>query len=176
MDKKNIIEEYSIYKEIAKLKAFVYLIYNSGELYFKEEKEKALLILKDLSDFRNRKLDFWEVELSIFDRDIQESHYQKIGFYWRNWTLTYENNKLIIDAESRHSRDYAIYGPNDYKVPLNHDNAIHDKWFYEIIDFSNNEIFLDVQLSSKIDDFIKNSLSYENYISGNFNDVVVTID
>lgn len=156
------IPDKETYNNIQKLTALVTFLSNTkyATIEFKEQSPKIISLIKNL----NKPETFmeWNVCLDIFDREIQYNSELK-GIYWRSWFISFEQNRLEIEATTHHSLEpFGHYG-DDFN-------------FYEIICFDKQYNFERIITNGLIDEFIKDFLNFENYITEKLNDVEIEID
>jgi len=88
---------------------------------------------------------------------------KKVVFYWRKWSVYFENGLLEITAESKHTcEDIGHFGDDFY--------------YYGGIYFHKNLKGKRIYLTTPITEFINDAKQYEKYITETLNDIEIDID
>ena len=104
----------------------------------------------------------WNVCLDIFDQDLIYSENKKHGIYWRSWSVFFENDKLEIEAKTRHTDE-----------PLNHYGDDFD--YHSAISFKKEIPCNRIYLKKDLKEFVADAIGYKNYITDNLNEIEVDI-
>ncbi len=105
----------------------------------------------------------WNVCLDIFDYEIQDYSNKKNGFYWRKWSIFFENDSLEIEAASKHTAcDLGHYGDDFY--------------YFRKIHFRKETKMEPVYMNVDIREFIQDAKNYKKYITESLNNIEIDID
>jgi len=150
------------YKKIQELKKFVDLVVNL-DVASKEHHSKAVEIKQLIHNIHNSDTHKnWNICLDIFDPEIKKG-IVKEGFYWRKWSVYFETDCLVIEAETKHTTDpFGHYG-NDF-------------CYYGAIHFSKNYLGKPIYLDVDIGEFIKDAMNFKKYISQSLNELEININ
>jgi hypothetical protein len=150
------------FNKIQKIKKFVDFVANL-DFVNDENKLKAKEIKYLIENINNPETHKnWNVCLDIFDREIQNG-IGKEGFYWRKWSVYFEIEKLEIEAESNHTADDLGHYGDDF-------------CYYAVIYFGKDTKGQRTYMDVDINEFIKDSMNYKNYITESLNDIEVDIE
>ncbi|MFD2823414.1 hypothetical protein ACFS5M_07010 [Lacinutrix iliipiscaria] len=149
-------------KKIQELRIFVDFVSNL-EFATEDNKTKAKEIKYLIENIHNYKTHRnWNICLDIYDREIQNG-IKSEGIYWRKWSVFFENEMLEIVAESNHTtEDLGHYGD--------------DFCYYGTLLFAENIKEQRTYFDVDINEFIKDSMNYEKYVTDSLNDLKIDID
>ncbi len=126
---------------------------------FGSNKENLNLIKQDINNgIGYSKAQYWHMQLSVTDKEIQEGVTGRKGIWQRNWCVSYENKKLEICCNTF---SYPIETP---------DGDIH---FFMAIDFQESKFY---SKNQSLVEFLDNARKYSKYFTKYINYVEVDTD
>ncbi len=151
------------YQQLQSLKLFIKFVSGLGCATSTDKKtaNEIIYLLENIN--RPNSFKSWNVCLDIFDRHIIDSSEKLTGFYWRSWSVYFENNTLEIEAKSRHTED-------------DHNHYGDDFYYYTWIDFKKEVDWDRISMSEPIDNFIADAYNYEAYITESLKDVEIEME
>lgn len=159
METKNWIPNKETYNKIQKLIPFVEFVASdsNSSLQNKEDAENIIQIIKNI-DKPNIPKD-WSIALNLIDDNILDNNLE--GYYWKEWSIYFEFNKLSVTAKTHSMDDEMSYRENDFL-------------YYYIVyfdeKFSTDRVLED---RATMDDFLKDALNYKQYITNSMNTVEI---
>ena len=143
------------FSEIQRLKEFVNFIakLDNETSKMRTNANEVIYLISNINTKRTHKN--WSVCLDIYDREVQYGN--RKGVYWRNWSVSFENNFLEIVAESHHSKFPLGYYENHYN-------------FLAVINFNKTKVSKGL-FNNNINAFIEDVLNYKKYIHKSLNEI-----
>jgi hypothetical protein len=151
------------YNKIQQLKAYVNFIAQLKYCTEKDKKnaEEINYLIENINHSTSYKN--WMVCLDIYDRDVQYGTNKNGGFYWRKWSVYFENGLLEITAESKHTSENLGHFGDDF-------------YYYGGVYFYKNIKGKHIYLDTPITEFIDDAKQYKKYITETLNDIEIEID
>ena len=151
------------YNKIQQLKTYVNFISKLKycNVIDKKYADKINYLIENINNSTTYKN--WMVCLDIYDRDVQYGTNKKGGFYWRKWSVYFENGLLEITAESKHTSENLGHYGSDFS-------------YYGIVYFHKNIKGKRIYLDTPITEFINDAKQYKKYTTETLNDIETEID
>jgi len=163
--KKKKVAEYWIadddtYSKLQKLKEFVDFV--AGLEYTTDEQKTHVAEIKTLIETINKPetIKDWYIGIDIFDSEVQTR--KREGIYWRKWMVCFEEDRLVIEAQSKHS-EYFDYSTDFY----NYNGSVNF-----LKDCSPQRIYLE----NDPNEFIADAKNYKSYITETLNEIEIDIN
>ncbi len=155
------------YKELQKLIKFVSFVSELKECN-EEDKIKAGKIIDIIKNLNHAELiSHFNVCLELRDYNITLESKVNPGIYLRNWTILFECGFFQIEAASYYSDK-----PGE---PFN-DQYSYNSYVSFKKEHDNSNGFERIFINEDIDEFVKDALNYESYLTKDLDDVEVYID
>ena len=125
----------------------------------KEKAKEVTAFIKKINNPETHKN--WDASLEIFDAAIRNG-VKKDGIYSRTWVISFANEYLNIEAESRHT----LHPLGDYDDHFS---------FYGSLYFGKEIKKQRVFLKSNISEFIEDAMHYKKYMTSSLDSIEVDI-
>lgn len=149
------------YNQIQALKLFVDVVANIEPFNNEQKAEDIKLLIENINNPKTYK--YWHVCLDIFNRDIQNGIDKEGGIYWRKWWVFFENNTLLIEAETKHSNETLAHYGNDF-------------CYYAYLSFKKDNKGEKPCFINNVADFVNDAKNYKAYITEVLNDIEIDLD
>lgn len=146
------IPDMGTYNSIQKIKGFVNFVANT-KYATKPDKETAEEIVSLIENIDKRETHKdWMVCLDILNSDPDYHYNRKSGVYWREWSVTFENYTLTIEAKTNHTDEPLFHWGNDFE-------------YYGEVYFERDVKCERVRLDKPIENFVEDAMRYEIYMN-----------